>query len=453
MISHIIKHIVAPLDAMRQKSDHYTILRSLRESQFWGEERLRHLVYKKLNRIIRYAYLNCSFYKNLYNNVGYSVEDVIDESSIRILPTITKDDIRFHIDQMRSPHFPIEELIVNKTGGTTGEQMKFYVDRNRWASRTAATLRHNEWASFSPGDKYGLIWGPFWGSDEHKSIKSRLRRMVLDRALIMNEPELSMEMMTRYYRAIKTFQPKVLLSYSHLACIFATFVKTQMNQANWKPITFNSVITTSELLTEPERSVIEEVFDTKVFNRYGSREVSVIASECSEHNGLHVNAENIYAEILDLAGRHMDGGAGEILLTDLGNFGMPLIRYRIRDVGVNVEGKCGCGRGLPRIDILGGRLSEYIRLSDGLIPGTEIAIRASQQISGILQLQFRQNRQDCLTIRVVRNDLTYSESQLIRFLETNVGQLKELQIEYVDGIHCFSSSKFQYCVSEVPDSA
>jgi phenylacetate-CoA ligase len=118
------------------------------------------------------------------------------------------------------------------------------------------------------------------------------------------------------------------------------------------------IISSAEVLTPENRELIETTFGCRVFDRYGCREVSVIASECGEHQGLHINADNLLVETVTDQGP-VRGEDGEVLITDLRNFAMPLIRYRIKDVGRLLPQACGCGRGLPLMRISGGRTSRH----------------------------------------------------------------------------------------------
>ena len=111
--------------------------------------------------------------------------------------------------------------------------------------------------------------------------------------------------------------------------LFARFLRERGIRA-YRP---QSLVTSAEMLEEEDRRTLEEVFGCPVFNRYGCREVSVIASECPAHSGLHVNAECLLVEIETPSGPADPGEVGAILVTDLLNLAMPLIRYRIGDLG------------------------------------------------------------------------------------------------------------------------
>src|SRR5262249_37736012 len=153
------------------------------------------------------------------------------------------------------------------------------------------------------------------------------------------------------------------------------------------------IVTSAEVLTEADRTLVEQTFGCPVFNRYGSREVSVIATECECRTGLHVMAEGLLVEVVRGEAHARPGELGAILVTDLLNYGMPMIRYHIGDTGSWADGACPCGRGLPRLASVAGRVSDFVVGADGRVVAglwllhTLVAHRVS-----LGQVQIRQQR-------------------------------------------------------------
>ena len=130
-------------------------------------------------------------------------------------------------------------------------------------------------------------------------------------------------------------------------------------------------------------------FGCKVNDRYGSEEVALIACECEQHQGMHLNIEHLFIEFLRPDGTDAQAGEeGAIVITDLLNRGMPFIRYRIEDVGVPSDRTCSCGRGLPLMERVTGRVADYLKRRDGsLVAGVSLVERTLTAIPGIEQLQ------------------------------------------------------------------
>src|SRR5207244_11937336 len=115
--------------------------------------------------------------------------------------------------------------------------------------------------------------------------------------------------------------------------------------------------------------------------------------ECPEHSGLHVNADGVLIEIVAGGRPAPPGTPGAIVVTDLSNFAMPLIRYQIGDVGVLADRACPCGRGLPLLESIEGREADYVVTADGrLVSGISLTENFALMVPGIAHLQNQQER-------------------------------------------------------------
>jgi phenylacetate-CoA ligase len=137
-----------------------------------------------------------------------------------------------------------------------------------------------------------------------------------------------------------------------------------MQERGISDLTVDAIISASEQLWR--RETIEEAFHSRVFDDYSSREFS-IAAECEVRRGYHISSEIVLLEFVRDNQHVSNGELGEILVTDLTNWGMPFIRYRIGDLGRPSDDHCPCGRGLPLLEGVEGRSSDYITGSDGRV--------------------------------------------------------------------------------------
>jgi phenylacetate-CoA ligase len=118
-----------------------------------------------------------------------------------------------------------------------------------------------------------------------------------------------------------------------------------------------AIVSSAETLSPDLRRQIEAAFGCGVFDRYGSRETGLMASECERHN-MHINAESVLVEVVGAG--EFGPRTGRLIVTDLENYGMPLVRYEIGDVGSLAHRPCPCGRGLELLDRVSGRVSDFI---------------------------------------------------------------------------------------------
>jgi phenylacetate-CoA ligase len=189
-----------------------------------------------------------------------------------------------------------------------------------------------------------------------------IRRLTsaLENVSFLNTYVLSAEVLDKYITFMRKFNPEVIRGYASSVYLIAKY----MSEKGIKCAHPKAVITTAETLLDFQRKTIEEAFNCQVFDYYGSREIGSIAAECEVHNGYHISAENLVLECVKDGEQVSAGENGEILLTSLRNYGMPFIRYAIGDVGKLSEDPCACGRGLPLLASIEGRISQFMSVLD-----------------------------------------------------------------------------------------
>jgi phenylacetate-CoA ligase len=208
-----------------------------------------------------------------------------------------------------------------------------------------------------------------------------------------------------------------------------------------------TVICTAEPMLPEQRSLINQAFGVKAFNHYGSRDFGMIAAECELHDGLHVNPAAVFMEYV----RGSDTDVSEVLITDILNRGMPMLRYRVNDCA-EAGGQCACGRGYPLMRALEGRSADNFYLANGdVVPGVAFTNRLIKVCHGIRKMQLIQEDYGRFTIRYVPSE-TFSESDLDqvrnKFLEF-LGDRVEVTFESVVEIAREHSGKTRFAISKV----
>ena len=232
------------------------------------------------------------------------------------------------------------------TSGSTGHPLTVLKNRDALARERAATWRAYAWAGIPVAAPQGLLWGI-----PHSS-SGRLRARALD--VLANRKRLSMFGVSEgelagFHRRLGRFRPWYLYGYVSALVEFVRFLSDTRRRL---PTSVRCLITTSELLDETSRAFLEENTGLRVFNEYGCGEVGSIAHEC-EHGHLHVMSDNLVLECLPAEG--LPDGLGELVVTDLHNTAMPLIRYRLGDLGRLANAACPCGRPYPVLEKVVGR--------------------------------------------------------------------------------------------------
>ena len=175
----------------------------------------------------------------------------------------------------------------------------------------------------------------------------------------------------------------------------------------------------------------------------------LIAAECEAHEGLHLNSDHLHVEFADGPDAV---GPSDLIVTDLHNHGMPLMRYVNGDLGTPSRVRCPCGRGLPKLAKVDGRKLDALRLRDGrLLPG-EYIVYVFLPITGIKQYQVVQQELDVLRVRLVP-DAGYDASVDERIREgfrKLAGDNVRIEFETVDAIALTASGKRRVTICELP---
>ncbi|HEX4020250.1 MAG TPA: hypothetical protein VHX63_03820 [Acidobacteriaceae bacterium] len=437
---------VYPLWTLRSHPTYLSYRRRFERQQYMSKQSLERLQLRQLQALVHYAYRYCPYYRMRMDRLNITPLDIRDLSDMQSLPVLTKSAIQDYGTDLLSRKISENKRVPNRTGGSTGSPLHFWVDRERFDSRRASTDRHNAWAGLRPGDWYAHLWGAVLDTGGVSGVaKLGIREKLLYRSLLLNTSSITESDLQEFLALLRKYRPRHLLAYAQSAVFFAQYC--QENAIS--DVHFDSIITTAEVLQEDQRTLLEETFSAKVFNRYGCREVSVIASECEYHTGLHVNADALYVEIEEQPGLPL--GYGRVLVTDMLNRSMPLIRYEIGDVATWAEDQsCPCGRNLPLLATIEGRTTDFIYLPDGSgVSGPALTLVISS-MTDIRQAQFVQKQDGSVLLYVIPRSGFSSETilSLRKRLEPYLRNQVALDIRQVNEIQKEQSGKYRFVISE-----
>lgn len=445
-MSAFVRNVTFPLWTVRDHPAYARYRRQFERNQWMSPEGLRGLQLERLNSLLAHAAENCPFYAKRLREANLAGRKLRAIEELASLPVTSKRDIQQSKEQMVAGNIPESARVRNQTGGSTGSPLQFYVDRERLDSRMASTWRHNAWTGFRPGDWVAQLWGARLDLLPSSTMLDTLRNVALYRSVQLNTSSVSDSDWESYVENVRRVRPRFVIAYAKSAVAFAKYLMDR----GIEDIRFESVITTAEVLLEEERQLIERGLGGKVFNRYGCRELSVIASECEYHSGLHVNADALLLEIIP--GEGHAPGTGKVVITDLLNRSMPLIRYEIGDVARWAEdGLCKCGRGLPRLAEVNGRTTDFLVLPDGRrVSGPALTLVVAD-MADVAQVQFVQDSPSCVQLKVVPGNGfgEGTKTELRRRLDLYLRGSVTLDVVTVEDIPAERSGKYRFVVSNV----
>jgi phenylacetate-CoA ligase len=420
--------------------------RKLEKTQYLPEKELKVIQWQRLCSLLNYAWLNNDFYRNRFDKAGVSPADITCPDDMRKLPILTKADIREQNQKIISRGFDIETLLKMKTGGSTGRSLEVYLTEECSERRNACARRHDRWSGWELGEPIAAVWGnPYIPS----TLKGKLKEWIVSPIIYLDTMCLNRQAVEVFAEQWDIVKPTLLFGHAHSIFMLAQQV-SELGIENIRP---RGIISSSMMLLAHERTVIEDVFKVRVTNRYGCEEVSLIASECECHNGMHLNIEHLFIEFIkDDGSPSKPGEPGKIVVTDLYNQAIPLIRYQVEDIGVPTERKCDCGRGLPLMEGVVGRVADFLRKRDGSqVAGISLIENTLTKYPGLDQMQIVQNDFEDIYIRLVVGKAFKDDTliELTMFFKKIFGINLKLEFDLVDAIKPEQSGKYRFTICKI----
>jgi len=400
-----------------------------------------------LKQLLQDAYEHVPFYRRRFDKAGFNPNAFREVDDLRGIPYLTRDDLRQSFESLKSSQYNEAEMPRAATGGTTSNPVPFLRTTESVQSKNALQMRFDGWAGLNAGDKVFYVWGALQDFAQRPSWRWHVFDRYIMRRVYAPTSLFNEKLLEQYRVQMSRFRPRAIYAYPTPLALFCEYLRESGRDFP----AVKSVICTAEPLFSAQRNIIESVLGCRVFEQYGSREFGMIAGECEAHAGLHINPLAAVVEFIPVEDSATE--LFEIIVTDLLNFGMPLIRYRVGDCAAPVSGSCACGRGYPRIAQLAGRTTDVFYLPDGSkVPGVSLTNRVVQHIPGIEQMQIIQEQLDHIHVKYVpgvsfaRADLDFLTGKLRNFFPLVV----RITFEQVEEIPRERSGKTRFCICRIP---
>jgi phenylacetate-CoA ligase len=451
-----MKNLLYQAYLMAGDCDQLTVLNFLKRVESLSEGQIQKLQEERIRALLRHAYTNVPYYRKQIERLGgfQAIETGDVKTFLSELPLLTKTTIREFWEDLKSQDLKSREWFYNTSGGSTGEPVRLIQDYVFREHVRAVKAFYDLWTGYRAGMPKIVLWGSerdlFLGRER---LRTRLGRW-LRNEYWLNAFRMGPSEMRECLRLINTVRPVQILAYAEAAYELARFAERE----GLKVYPPRAVMTSAGTLYTYMRETIQRVFNAPVFNRYGSREVGDIACECEAHKGLHVCPVMNYVEILREDGTPAaPGEVGEVVVTSLTNYAMPLIRYRIGDMAVWAEEKCSCGRAWPLLKTVIGRVSDTFITRDGTRVHGEYFTHLIYFRDWIQKFQFIQENYDLVTLLVVpscefekaKQIVEHDYQDLLHKIQIVMGRSCRLEIKLVEDIPPSPSGKYRYTISKV----
>lgn len=422
-------------------------LADYQRDQWLAPEQVAALQWQRLKRLLEHCHREVPYYQRRWRELGVVPADIRNLDDYAKLPLLTKADIRANFDELQADSWR-GRLLTKATGGSTGEPMRFGYTRESNDRRTAVMWRGYEWAGSRMGRRTLFLWGGAVGEPTRThQWKDAIYNRLFARH-VLNSFHMTEANMAEYADAIDRYRPEIIVAYVGPLVRLAQWLIANKRRI-WRP---QGIIGAAEALHEFQREIIEQAFGAPAFNTYGCREFMLIAAECEKRHGLHVNADHLVVELHKPQHAPPDTHTGEVVITDLFNYGMPFLRYANGDMATAATESCSCGRGLPLLTRVDGRVLDAIRTPSGHVLPGEFFPHMLKDVPGVQRFQLVQRQLDRLDLAIVRGadfdeaSLTYIRREVVKVLGDSV----ELDCRFVDDIPLTPSGKLRVTVSELP---
>lgn len=439
-----------PLHAWVLTRNVKTYYKELSRSQWFSRDKILMLQLDKLKNMVNHCYYHVDYYRMKFDDLGIKPDDIRTLDDLKRLPFLTKKDIteNLHFNILSDNHDK-KSMIKIVTSGSTGIPFVCYADRYQLEMRWAATLRSMEWTGYVFGDKCARLWHQTIGMSFTQIVKEYIDSF-LSRRIFIPAYSISSNKINKYIEKLSKWNPVLVDGYAESFNFLAQYVSAGKS-IKFKP---KAIISSAQILPEQSRNIIEKSFDTKVYDKYGSREFSGIAYESSEKDIHLVVAENYIVEIIKDNKPALPGELGEIVITDLNNKCLPFLRYKIGDLAIALEPDrlSKCGRGLPLIGKIEGRIQAIIiGTNKNFLPGTFFAHFFKEYAHCILQYQIIQNVIGEVDLKIIKgNRFTQNQfNSIINELRKHLGSDMKINIDFVTEIPMVRTGKHQGAISNL----
>jgi len=396
---------------------------------------------KKLRTLIHYCYNNIKYYRELFETYNIKPENINSAEDLKNIPFLTKEQLRNRFWDFLPRRLP--PCRVSRTSGSSGVPVCLLSDNSSKIFNSAAVIRYRKPLGIHP--LYGPILTPLKNESEPDKKPQWTFIQGIHKTYYINPYKQSTENIE--------YAEKLSAKLRHPAIIGITpAIKTlayKINDGIFPPFKPSVVLTSGESLEPQHRQLIENTFRCKVADIYACNEAGDIAWQCEMCNAYHINTENVIVEIINQRKTQKPEQVGEVVITNLNRYAMPIIRYKNGDLAAMSNQRCSCTRELPLLKNIAGRTGEDIIAPDGRkLPWNQM--KSLMNHPRIRQFQIVQQKDAGLLVKFVSEKNTATtklESLLLSRYRRLLGNNMTIRFEKVEKIPPAPSGKTKLVIS------
>jgi phenylacetate-CoA ligase len=418
------------------------LLHQVRKNQWLKTSELEELQAKKLRAIIKHAYENTEFYHRKFQDAGIRPDDIKTLEDLRKVPFTTKSELKkYSLGPMLANGVNLKKCRVVPTSGSTGTPLKVAYDEAADDFSRVVNLRSMMENGLRFRDKWVNIGDARTAGNPRWFQKFGFFNLI------------TLNLFSEIKEQIDTLihlKPDVIIGYPSQLNLISWYVR----KYSIKQIQPRIIFSTAELLNDKTREFINSVFNLQVVDLFGCIEVNRTAWECCEHKGYHLDIDAVATEFIRDGNPVSKGDSGELVYTSLYNYAMPLIRYKIGDIGVESDETCPCGRGLPLMKGIEGRKDDVICLPSGRDISPITLALVMKHSENIIEYQIIQDTFDRISLYLVISEgFTDRDIEKLRSnIQMALNNEVSVEIKIQDKIKTGSNGKIRSVISMIKRS-
>lgn len=397
-----------------------------------------HATMGSIERFLAHVARTVPFYIDL------SLEQI---TSLSAFPVITRAQVRDSPHSFISQMYQGESLDCSSSSGTSGIPIRVYRDQlslyvcNYAVFRTIFDLVPTLRGQHYPGECAVLAVSENKNRQDIVDVNPALGYAYMRQFVIYGDSTQDQDRLTK----LRERRPALLYGRPHTLLALSSLAKRQRRSQATQvgPLV---VLCSGDNLYDDVRGELERSFDAPVLNAYGSQETGLIAAECLLRNGLHVLGRHAHIEVAESAAPvSRECGEGELLVTSLTNWAMPIVRYRTGDFGSLRESTCGCGFTGQTITKLFGRDPIYF-----VVNGSRVCTAMLNDMFERLPIrQFRMSQKDAQLFEILvvpqkRDDFTMIRKRLLEETPAHLGNTVTVDVLLRESLGSFEQKHSRY---------
>lgn len=424
----------------------------LEQSEWWPAAALKQKQMEQLGPLLTHAYRTVPFYREHYRALGFRPKQLLNEELWQLTPILTRQQVQQAGEQLVSEQLPPAHGTTHdiSTSGSTGQTVKVKGTQVSQIFWQALTLRDHLWHQRDLSGKLAVIRKAGKGmglppqGSRSKIWGSSTGLFAGTGPSVLLSLHASLEQQVEW---LQRENPDYLLTYPSLIVELAR----QFNGSGLKLPKLRGISSLGEVVTPAARKACRDTWGVALTDTYSCQEAGYLALQCPEHDHYHIQSENVVVEILDDNNMPCkQGQTGRVVITPLHNFASPLIRYEIGDYA-EVGHACDCGRGLPVLNRIMGRVRNLITLPNGEKKWPLMGSDHFNKVLPVQRFQFIQHTPQDIEVKLVvgRMPSEAEEKKLTNIILDSLGYAFTLRFNYVDTIPRSLGGKYEDFISVI----